>query len=219
MNYKLLLFFAVLPGILVSCGNKSANAPKPLCDTACITDTLKYSILHPLKPEVRLTFNNCYPDTLFFTHNGLPNNRKIIFSQYTNKNVRINKSMFDCKIKDTSYFWLKFNDCNTSRGYLLKFSFDKKQSNRIITSAINSFDPKYKVEDGLIAYHDYNFIYAELLETGKKMKIKLSDEKLPLDFDNIHAVIDSVNITRQKVYIKYMKNGESTVIEQNITLQ
>jgi hypothetical protein len=219
MNYKLLLLFAVLSGIVVSCSTKSSNAPKPLCDTACINDTLKYTVINPLKPEVKLTFSNCYPDTLLFTHNGLPNNRKIIFSEYTNKDVRINKSMFDCIIKDTSYFWLKFNDCNTSRGYLLKFSFDKKQSNRIITSAINSFDPKYKVENGLIAYHDYNFIYAELLETGKKTKIKLSDEKLPLDFDNTHAVIDSVNITRQKVYIKYMKNGESTVIEQNITLQ
>jgi hypothetical protein len=219
MNYKLPVVFAALFSILVSCSNKSATAPKPLCDTTCITDTLKFTAIHPLKPEVKLTFSNCYPDTLLFTHNALPNNRKLILSEYTTKNVRINKKMFDCSIKDTSYFWLKFNDCNTSRGYLLKFSFDKKQSNRIITSAINSFDPKYKVEDGLIAYHDYNFIYAELLETGKKAKVKLSDEKLPLDFDNTHAVIDSVNITRQKLYIKYMKNGESTVIEQNITLQ
>lgn len=219
MHYKLLPLFAVLSGILFSCSNKSATAPKPLCDTACITDTLKFNAIHPLKPEVKLTFTNCYPDTLLFTHYALPNNRKIIFSEYTNKAVRISKSMFDCNIKDTSYFWLKFNDCNTSRGYLLKFSFDKKQSNRIITSAINSFDPKYKVEDGLIAYHDYNFIYAELQETGKKAKVKLSDEKLPLDFDNTHTIIDSVNITRQKVYIKYIKNGESTVIDQNITLQ
>jgi hypothetical protein len=156
---------------------------------------------------------------LFFTHKAMPSNRKIVFSQYTNKDVRINKNMFECILRDTNYFWFKFNDCNTGRGYLLKFAFDKKQSNRIITSAINSFDPKYKVEDGMIAYHDYNFVYAEHFETGKKAKVKLSDEKLPLDFDNTHAIIDSVNITRQKVYIKYKKNGESTVIDQNITLQ
>src|SRR5690606_16516186 len=101
------------------------------------------------------------------------------------------------------YAWVKFNDCATGRGYLLKLPFDKEGTTSKFTSAINNFDPKFKIEDGLAAYYDNTFIYVEDMTTGQIAKQLLTDKGVTdIDYDNIHGLIDSVNITKSNIYAK-----------------
>jgi hypothetical protein len=131
--------------------------------------------------------------------------------------VRLNKSAISCFIKDTSYAWVAFNDCITGRGYLLQLPFDKKQSVRKMSSAINSFDKKFVVPDDLRAYADYSTIYVEDINSGQKQQMTFKEE-YKIDFNNIHEVIDSVNLSRNRIFVQLIKNGEKIELEKQISL-
>ena len=75
----------------------------------------------------------------------MESNRKMGFSTLVTNTVYMNRSMVDCYIKDTSYAWLKFNDCMTGRGYLMKLPFSKENDLSNYTSALNDFDPAFKI--------------------------------------------------------------------------
>ena len=215
MKFLLLLLSTAL--LLVSCGNKSADTGQPICDTACNNDTLKFSEAHKLNPKVLISVKNCLADSITWTHNALPANRQVHVGTFLEKLVRVNKSAVGCFIKDTSYAWLAFNDCNTGRGYLLYLPFDKKESIRKMSSAINSFDKKFVVPDDLRAYADYSTIYVEDINTGKKESMTFKEE-YKIDFNNIHEVIDSVNITHDRIFVQLIKNGEKVPLEKKINL-
>ena len=172
---------------------------------------------HKLKPRVYITIKNCVADSLTWTHDALPANRQMHMGTLLGNLVRVNKSAVSCFIKDTSYAWLAFNDCLTGRGYLMQLPFNKKQSVRKMSSAINSFDKKFVLPDELRAYADYSTIYVEDIDSGKKALMTFGEE-YKIDFNNIHEVIDSVNITRSRIFVQLLKNGQKVVLQKNISL-
>ena len=75
-----------------------------------------------------------------------------------------------------------------------------------MSSAINSFDKKFVVPEDVRAYADY-----------KKESMTFKEE-YKIDFNNIHEVIDSVNISKDRVFVHLIKNGEKVPLEKKINL-
>ncbi|MCU7548074.1 hypothetical protein OCK74_03060 [Chitinophagaceae bacterium LB-8] len=204
--------------LFASCSNnKETASAKPFCDTTCNTDTFKFAGDHKLKPVVTISVNNCIADTLSFSHEAMPASRQVHMGTYLGHLVRLNNSAISAYFKDTSYVWLTFNDCATGRGYLLKLPFNKKESIRKMSSAINSFDKKFVLPEDLRAYADYSTIYVEDIATGKSETMTFKEE-YKIDWDNIHETIDSVNISRNRIYVQLKKDGQIVPIEKNISL-
>ena len=214
---RFLLLLLIIGFFLASCDNNGSSTTATFCDTACNNDSLKYSGEHKLRPRVTITVNNCTGDSITWTHDALPANRQMHMGTLLDNLVRLNKSAVSCFIKDTSYAWVAFNDCITGRGYLLQLPFDKKQSVRKMSSAINSFDKKFVVPDDLRAYADYSTIYVEDINTGKKEQMTFKEE-YKINFNNIHEVIDSVNVSHDRIYVQLIKNGEKLPLEKKISL-
>lgn len=170
-------------------------------------------------PYVSISMNDCKPDTITWSHDRLETNRKMSFMELVEKDVRLNKNYITAFFNDTSYAWLQFNDCITGRGFLLKLPFDKAGKMSNYTSALNSFDSKYEIGEGLISYFDNLFIYVQDIMTGKVDKMKLSDDKLDIDFDKVHKTFDSVNITRDRIFVNLFINKHLKSLEKNINLQ
>jgi hypothetical protein len=215
---KFLLAIITLFVFFVSCSdNNQAASAQPLCDTTCNTDSFKFEGDHKLKPNVTISVNNCIGDTLSFSHDAMPSSRQIHMGTYLGHLVRLNNSAISAHFKDTSYVWLTFNDCATGRGYLLKLPFDKKESIRKMSSAINSFDKKFVVPEDLRAYADYSTIYVEDINTGKTETMTFKEE-YKIDWNNIHETIDSVNISRNRIFVQLKKDGQNVPLEKNISL-
>jgi hypothetical protein len=89
-------------------------------------------------------------------------------------------------------------------------NFDAGINSQKITSALNNFDQKYKVADGLIVYYDNTFIYVQDMTTEKIAKQLLTDVGVRnLDVNNPHSLIDSVNITKENLYAKILFEGNT----------
>jgi hypothetical protein len=215
MKFLALFLSAII--LLCSCGNNSGETAQTFCDTACNNDTLKFSEQHKLNPRLSISVKNCLADTIAWTHDALPADRQIHVGTFLEKLVRVNKSAVSCFIKDTSYAWLAFNDCNNGRGYLLYLPFDKKESIRKMSSAINSFDKKFVVSEDLRAYADYSTIYVEDINTGKQESMTFKEE-YKIDFNDIHKVIDSVNVSHDRIFVQLIKNGEKVPLEKKVSL-
>lgn len=212
MRVKLTLISSVFALAILSCRNKnSATASRSFCDTVCMKDSLNFvENSNPLKPYVYISAKNCTGDTLTWGYSG--QNKNIAF------NYRLNKDYTRCIIKDTAFALLIFNTCENGRGYFLKLSYNKKASFRKSTSAINNFDPKFSVADSLLAYTDKGNIFVEDIATGKKANLTFG-KPLDFDFDAMHETLDSVNISRNRIWAKFKIDGEWKTAEKNITLQ
>jgi hypothetical protein len=199
---------------------KSSSAPASFCDTTCVTDTMKFvKDDHPLKPYVYISANKCLADTLTWSYTDMGNNRKIALASLLGGTVvRLNKNEVGCFIKDTSYAWVSFNDCSNGRGYLLKIPFNKRDKLGVKASAVNGFDPKFKIAEGLIAYSDRGNIFAEDMVTGKTAMMTFG-EKLDIDYDAIHEYIDSVNITPTRIWTKVKIGTDWKELEKKIELK
>ena len=197
--FVLVLFFASCSG--------SSDAPKPLCDTVCQNDTVVFRSSHIQEPYVKIILEQCNANRIIWSHSNSSNHRRIEIPDYIKKLVRINASASDAFFKDTSYLWLTFNDCISSRGYAIKLPFNKKDDILCYSSALNRFDPKFVVAEGLICYSNYRYVYVEDVATGKAAKLELSKTALNIDFNSIHNTFDSVNISRNRIFVK-MKDKE-----------
>lgn len=192
---------------------KSAGGPPSFCDTICLKDSLKFTEeSHALKPYVFISAANCNADTIAWSYDGMGANRKMGLPDLVGAAVKLNPQAVSCFFKDTSYAWVAFNDCANGRGYLLKIPFNKKDVLGRKTSALNSFDPKFAVEKGLIAYSDRGNLFVEDMATGKQAMMTFG-QRLEIDYDAIHEYIDSVNVTATKVWAK-VKIGEDWVIRE-----
>jgi len=213
------VLFLLLPigFFFTACNSSAEKSAQTCCDTTCTNDTVKFSRDHKLNPRVTITVNNCTADSITWTHDALPANRQMHMGTLLDGLIRLNKSAISCFIKDTSYAWVAFNDCLTGRGYLMQLPFDKTQSVRKMSSAINSFDKKFVVPDDMRAYADYSTIYVEDINTGKKEQMTFKEE-YKIDFNNIHEVIDSVNISRNRIYVQLIKGGEKVNLEKQISM-
>jgi hypothetical protein len=215
------ILISLLLIVLLACSISftACNSGSPtFCDTTCSNDTLRFSIEHPDKPFVTIGLKNCLPDTITWSHNGLPAKRKLVFSDLTGKEVRINKSHFRNFIKDTSYAWLIFNDCITGQGFLVKIPFNKTDPIFRKNSAFNSLDPKYGIDPALVAYTDKGNVFVEDMATGKKASMTFG-RPVEMDYNNMHETIDSVSVTPEKVWVKIKIDNEWQVKEKKITLQ
>jgi hypothetical protein len=211
MQSKLIIIIALFAGLLLSCKNKNSTAKVSFCDTLCMKDSLKFvDSSNKLKPYVYISAKNCSGDTLTWGYEG--QNKNIVF------NYRLNKDYTRCSFKDTAFALLVFNTCENGRGYFLRFSFGKKASFKKSSSAINNFDPKFFVANGLLAYTDKGNILVEDINTGKQALMTFG-QALDFDFDAIHETLDSVNITPDRIWAKAKINGEWKTLERNITLQ
>ena len=144
--------------------------------------------------------------------------QKMLMASLLDTTVRINKSAINCVVNDTSYAWLSFNDCISGRGYLLQAFFTDEGRIKKYTSALNSFDKKFVVDDSVRAYCDYSAIYAVNVNTGKKVALYYKDELKKIDFNNIHETIDSINVSRTRMYAKMKRNGNMEEIEKAVKL-
>lgn len=213
-------FLLILSASLLSCGNRSSNGAKLFCDTACMKDTLKFiKEDHELKPYIFISTANCLPDSVIWSYSGMGTNRKLGFSDFGGHLFSLNKNYVSCFFKDTSYAWLLFNDCTNGRGYFAKIPFSKKQSIIRKGSALNHFDPKFAVADGLAAYTDRGNIFVEDMATGKKAMMTFGKMLGEMDYDAMHEFIDSVNISPTHVWAKVLMDKQWKTIEKDITLE
>lgn len=207
---------------MVSCNTGGKTEPaKPFCsDTSCITEPMRFDSKAPGNPFVKISFNDCHIDSIHWEKGGMGSIKDIIFSEFIDKPVKPSKQFISCDIIDGKYAYIKFNDCATGRGYILKLPFDKDGTTTKLTSAINNFDPKYKIENGLVAYYDNTFIYIEDMTTGLVAKELLTDKGVTdIDYDNIHSLIDSVNITKSNIYAKLLVDGKEVVHNDPLTFK
>jgi hypothetical protein len=217
MKQLLLILFT---SALFSCGNNSASTAKLFCDTACMKDTIRFKDEnHKLKPYIYISTANCLPDSVIWSYSGLGYNRKLSFEDFAGNKFSLNKNYMYCFFKDTSYAWLLYNDCTNGRGYFIKIPFNKKQNISRRGSALNKFDPKFAVADGMVAYTDRGNIFVEDMATGKKAMMTFGKMLADLDYDAMHEFIDSVNITSGRIWARIMMDKEWKTIEKNIILE
>ena len=207
--------FALSVLILAGCGGDGAKetVAEPFCkDSSCMTEPLKVSSDAPGKPFVTVSFKDCKIDSIHYEKGGMGVIKDIIFAEFIPNDIRPSKEAFTIDIIEGRHAWLRFNDCATGRGYALKLAFDSKGTTQKLTTAINNFDPKYQVADSLVAYYDNTFIYVQDMKTDKIAKQLLTDVGVRKhDVNNPHSLIDSVNITKEKLYAKILFEGEEII--------
>lgn len=213
-----ILLFAI-SAMLLCCGCKQ-EAPKPFCIAPCQEDTIKFKHeQHKLQPYLYISANNCGPDSVIWSYSGLGTNRKYSFDDFGGHKFKLNQSYMFCYFNDTSYIWWLFNDCSNGRGYMAKIPFDKTKNIFRKSGALNKFDPKFAVADGLVAYTDRGNIFVEEMATGKKDMMTFGSSLAELDYDALHEYIDSVNITPTRVWAKILMGKDWITKEKAITLK
>jgi hypothetical protein len=213
---KAIFLLAVAALFFCSCNSKS-GAGKPLCDTTCKSDQFTFNGDEQFRQTVTISVNGCNPDSLTWTNGKTLVTRQIQLADFLNKPVRMNKAAIAVAFQDTTLVWLSFNDCITGRGYLLKLPYSKGQTTQKITSALNNFDPKFVVDEDLRAYTDEGNIYVENVKTGKMAQMTFK-EKYAMDFNKIHEVVDSIHVTKDRVFVKLLKDGKDVPFEKKIEL-
>lgn len=215
MKYSIALLGLTI--LIASCGNKE-QAPVTLCEKPCVSDTISFSLpQNEFEPFVKLIPGNCLVDTVVWSSKVIPTKRKIHLSTMLGLIPALDKSTIKCYIKDTSYAFLVFNDCLTRRGFWLKLSLGTKEEMEKSISAFNPADPRYSVEEGLICYKANNTFFVQEIMTGKKASVELPSPKL--EFENTYEVVDSVHITRNRLFLNLRDGGKEKAFEKSIELK
>ena len=206
--------FTFLALALIGCGGgeKTETASNTFCkDSSCMAEPVTVTSDATGKPFINVSFKDCKIDSIRYGKaKGAAGT--IIFADYIQNEIKPTKDAFKVDIIDGKNGWIRFNDCVTARGYAIKIGFDDKGSIQKLTTAINNFDPKYKVADGLVAYYDNTFIYVQDMATDKKAQQLLTDVGVRNhDVNDPHSLIDSVNITKEKIYAKILFEGKEIV--------
>ncbi|MBM3412212.1 MAG: hypothetical protein FJY19_02380 [Bacteroidetes bacterium] len=216
-NTLFFVFLIIVVGSIQSC-NWFSSAPPTFCDTSCIKENIRFSGTHADTPYVEISVANCLPDTLSWSYNGLGTKRKIGFAYLIGRTVKINNDFINVQFKGNEYAWILFNDCVTGRGFQLKLPYDKATPFSLKSSGLNPMDPKFAIEAGLIANTDRGNLFVEDAMDGKKAMMTFG-ERLDIDYDAIHDHIDSVSISRNKLWVRIKIGNEWVVKEKNITMQ
>ena len=201
----------------VACSNNNSSTGQTFCDTTCKSDSFNFKSDDRFGSSVSISVENCKPDSIAWTHGRMETSRMVPLQDLTNQEVRLNNSAISCVIKDTSHAWLTFNDCITGRGYLFKLPFNKSTNITKISGALNRFDPKFVVDDNLRAYTDRGSLFVININTGKDAVMTFK-EAYDIDFNKIHDVVDSVNITPKRIFAKLLKEGKEVPFEKAIDL-
>ncbi len=207
------LFLAIAGLFFTSCNN-SAKV-KTFCDTTCNNDSIRFRGNPALDQSLVIGIKNCNPDTLVWGNKSA--NRKIELDEFLNKEVKINPSFANCAFQDTSFIWFSFNDCITGRGYMLKLPYSTSKDIEKMSAALNGFDKKFSVDPDLRAYTDGGNIYVVNVTNGNKAEMTFKED-YKMDYDNIHQSIDSINVTKSRIYVKLLKDGKEVPLEKSISL-
>lgn len=214
MRITLLIFAA--SAFFVSC-NDSSTA-KTFCDTTCTSNEMTFNGDQQFNQVLTLKMTKCAGDSIMWTHGKTFIKKQIHLPEFLGKSIKMNKTAVRCAFQDTTKIWFSFNDCINGRGYLLKLPYSGNAGMEKITGALNSFDPKFSVDPDLRAYTDRGNLYVANVVTGKETSMTFKKE-FDIDFDDIHKSVDSVNVTKQKMYIKLKDtDGSEKVFEKNIEL-
>jgi hypothetical protein len=208
-------FLAITIAVIcfASCSNNSAGT-KTFCDTTCVKDSIAISGAAGSGQDLSIKINNCKPDTVSWSNKNVT--RRIAFNEYINKDVRMNPNYVKAAFQD-SCVWLSFNDCITGRGYMIRLPYSGDEPIDKMTAALNSFDKKFTIDDDLRAYTDGGNIYVVNVKTGQKAEMTFK-EAYKMDYDNIHTVLDSINVSKSRIYVKLLKEGQEVPLEKNISL-
>lgn len=203
---------------LAACNNASKESKEStsFCtDTTCITTPMHFDAKVEGNPFVHITFKDCKIDSIHWEKGGMGVIKDMNFSEFIPNDIKPTQQAFACDIIGTAYAWLRFNDCVTGRGYIVRLPFDKTGTTSKYTSAINNFDPAYKVAEGLVAYYDNTFIYVQDINTGKTAKALITDTGVPnTDFSDVHSLIKSVDITKDHITAKITYEGKESEINK-----
>lgn len=213
---RIILISAILLLALASCNN-NGKTTSAVCDTTCKSDSIKFKGSDTWNQSLAISLKDCRPDTLKWTHGKLMTTRQIQLADFVGQDVKLNPKAVSATFQDTTCSWLAFNDCVTGRGYILKLPFNKSNGIQKITGALNKFDSRFSIADSLLAYTDRGSIYVVDGNTGKQVMMTFKEE-YPIDFNDIHKVLDSINVTRNRIYVKLIKNGQEVPIEKQISL-
>lgn len=216
MRKLFLPLLAAVSAFTFSCGGDNNGTGSTFCDTTCKTDSLHFKGDNKLNPMVDIGLNACKADTIIWTHD-LAGSKLLDLRQDLGQDVYLNPSAIDAYIKDTSYAWVQFNDCKTGRGYALRLPFSKGIERRKITGAFTKFDPKFSIEDGLIAYTDRGSVFVENMETGQQAVMPF-DKQYDIDFNKLHEMVDSVKLTKERIFVQMIRDGEKKQYEKKISL-
>jgi hypothetical protein len=216
MKFLLLLSLAVV--FFTSCSNNSKSGAT-FCDTTCRNDTFMFEGDDRLRQEVSISVRGCEADTLNYTHIGKDKMRKMGMKDLLKGNsVRLHESAIEGVIRDTSTAWISFNDCISGRGYLLKINLGYTGGVNILSGALNRFDKKFSIDPDLRAYTDRGNIYVDNVKTGETAQMTFKEEYKEMDFNDVHKVLDSINVTRSRIWVKLIKEGKPVELEKKIQL-
>lgn len=217
-EYMRTIFLLALPLLLLafSCSNK-ADVAKSICDTACNTDSLNFQGDHKLHPVVAIGLNACKGDSMLWMHD-YSDSKLVSLPQYLGQNVYLNKTAVDCYFKDTSYAWVQFNDCKTGRGYALKLPFSKSGERRTISSAFTKFDPRFSVDPDLFVYTDRGSVFVENMKTEQTATLPFDKTYKDIDFNNLHETVDSIHVTKDRIFVQMIRDGSKVPYEKKINL-
>ena len=217
MKDLLVIITAVI--FFTSCSNNSTKTASTFCDTTCTNDAFQFQGDNPkLKQSLTITMKNCTPDSVSWTYEGLESKRHALFSDYTPQEVRLNKSAIAVAFQDTSSVWISFNDCFTGRGYLVELPYRSGKSTIKTSAALNSFDKKFSVDPDLRAYTDRGNIFVVNVTNGKTAQMTFKENYADMDFNDIHKTLDTINVTKSRIYVKLIKEGQDVPIEKNVSL-
>jgi len=207
-------FLIAIAGLFfTSCSNHSKTAAT-FCDTTCVNDSIRFTGNAGLDQKLAISIKNCKPDAIVWENKNVK--RVIEFQEYLNKDVKMNPSFANCAFGDSAS-WLSFNDCITGRGYLLKLPYSKDDAIGTYKAALNSFDKKFAVDPDLRAYTDGGNIYVVNVKTGKEAEMTFKED-YKMDYDNIHTALDSINVSKNRIYVKLLKEDKAVPLEKNISL-
>lgn len=214
LSFMRALLVLMAAASFAACNNSSTA--RTFCDTACANDSFVFSGPSGANETVAIGLRNCRPDSMIWMHD-YADSKLTKFSDYIGQDVTLNKSAMGCYFNDTLYAWLEFNDCTTGRGYLLQLPFSKSRSRQTIKGALTRFDPKFSIEQDLVAYTDRGSVFVEDVKTGKKALMPF-DKQYDIDFDKLHETVDSVNITKSRIFVRMLRDGKEVPYEKKVTL-
>jgi len=213
-----LLLIAIVTLFLTSCNNNSKTVTT-FCDTTCSGDALQFQGDDPrLKQSLTITMKDCKPDSITWTYEGLQSKRHALFSDYTAQEVRINKSAVAVAFQDTAAAWISFNDCFSGRGYLVELPYRSGKSTIKTSAALNGFDKKFAIDQDLRAYTDRGNIFVVNVTNGKTAQMTFKENYADMDFNDIHKTIDTISVTKSRIFVKLLKEGQEVPIEKNVSL-
>ena len=86
-----------------------------------------------------------------------------------------------------------------------------------MTSAFTKFDPKFSLDPDLVAYTDRGSVFVENIKTSQQATLSF-DKQYDIDFNKMHEMVDSVKITKDRIWVQMIREGQKKTYEKKISL-